>query len=125
MTHSKLYHEKLGIPKEFKTRFGRIPLTYTFHACDRAFEKAGREFAVPNYLDTNTARVIEVEVVDGVPIKVVYRTALNNREDICLAVLLHSWRVKTIWLNDTNDDHSTLKEWRYVKPKEIGFRQIP
>lgn len=66
--------------------------------------------------------VIEAEIRNGSVIKIV--TRLPNRydmtEDICAAILLHSEgfydaKVKTIWVNCAEDNHSTINISNYIK----------
>ena len=66
--------------------------------------------------------VIEAEIRNGLVVKIV--TRLSNRynmtEDICAAILLHAEgfydaKVKTIWTNCAEDNHSTIDVSNYVK----------
>lgn len=76
----------------------------------------GKVFTPPYTLDTNTAQVIEVEAENNQTIKVVYRIKYFPKEDLCLAVLVPSGQVKTIWLNHVDDKHYSLRTERYQKP---------
>lgn len=66
--------------------------------------------------------IIEAEVRNGSVVKIV--TRLPNRrdmtEDICAAILLHSEdfydaKVKTVWTNQADDNHSTIDVSNYIK----------
>lgn len=66
--------------------------------------------------------VIEAEIRNGSVVKIV--TRLPNRrymtEDICAAILLHSEgfydaKVKTVWTNQADDNHSTIDVSNYIK----------
>lgn len=66
--------------------------------------------------------VIEAEIRNGAVVKIV--TRLPNRydmtEDICAAILLHDEgfydaKVKTVWVNQAEDNHSTINISNYVK----------
>ena len=112
----KLYHYKIGFPKHLKTNFGILRLKYGQYALERAYDRMGKVFTPPSHLDTSTAKVIEIESENDKTIKVVYRIPFFPNEDLCLAVLVNSGVVKTIWLNHINDHHWSLKKERYQKP---------
>lgn len=47
-------------------------------------------------------------------IKGVYRTVYDKKYDLII-VMTYDRKVKTVWLNDINDKHSTLDESKYTK----------
>lgn len=66
--------------------------------------------------------VIEAEVRNGAVVKIVTRLPNCNfmTEDICAAILLHDRgfydaKVKTVWVNHVDDNHSTINISNYVK----------
>lgn len=66
--------------------------------------------------------VIEAEVRNGSVVKIITRlpNRYNMTEDICAAILLHSEgfydaKVKTVWTNQADDNHSTIDVSNYIK----------
>lgn len=115
-TTNKLYHAELGIPKQARTRFGKMPLTYGLHALQAALNDRYGAIDVPMHLDTDTAKVIEVELAsDGATEKVLYRVHHDVTHDLVIAVVPRTGYVKTVWLNEKSDAHATLDHRRYAK----------
>jgi hypothetical protein len=123
--NTKLYHFKLGLPADARTRFGMLNLSYTGHAIFAAANDLFGAISLPIRLDTRTAEVIEVETGPlGVTVKVVYRISHCSKYDLCLAVIPQSGVVKTVWLNSKTDTHKTLQEWRYSRPDDAEARKV-
>ena len=66
--------------------------------------------------------VIEAEIRNGSVVKIVTRlpNRYNMTEDICAAILLHDEgfydaKVKTVWTNCAEDNHSTINVSNYIK----------
>lgn len=66
--------------------------------------------------------VIEAEIKNGSVVKIVTRlpNRYNMTEDICAAILLHDEgfydaKVKTVWTNCAEDNHSTINVSNYIK----------
>lgn len=110
-----LYHYKLGIPDYLQVRFGVISLKYGQHSMEKAYERAGKTFKVPAKLNTDSAKVIEVEETNRITTKVVYRIPFDNRDDLCIVIIPQTCQVKTVWLNSIDDKHYTLNERPYTK----------
>jgi hypothetical protein len=107
----KKYHYQLGLPT-VQTKFGVIALTYSFHAQTRARDKAITLFP---QINTDTARVIEIEMEGRQVIKILYRIPYNAKYDMLLAIIPDRGFVKTIWLNSVEDKHQTLRVGEYTK----------
>lgn len=95
---------------------------YYIDATNHAKEKLNQLF-LPRGLFKAVAygEVIEAEFVDGLLVKIVTRLPHRTREaDICSAILIEPegrngiLRVKTIWTNRREDNHSTINEEAYV-----------
>lgn len=95
---------------------------YEVECTDHAREKAIL-LSIPMgfYKAVLFGEIVEAEVWHGRVSKVITRThdKLNPSRCLCAAVLLEPdeiARVKTLWVNQTDDVHSTLREENYVKP---------
>lgn len=112
----KLYHFKIYIPENLKTRYGTLSrLVYSNHAKQAALNDRYGKINCPISLNTDTAQVIEVEAEGNIVIKVVYRIPYSSQYDLCLAVIPRQSFVKTVWLNDKCDLHKTLDMSKYEK----------
>lgn len=90
----------------------------TRHAMERM-----NQLYLPSNLHKAVAygEIIEAEFDNGKLIKIVTRLPHRTREaDICSAILVNPddrfgiLRVKTIWLNHHNDNHSTINKEAYI-----------
>lgn len=108
------FHKDIYMP-EYVSRFARrgiLPLTYGHHAIKATRRHKGISVPVLPSIDTSKADVIEVEFIDGKYHKTLYRIA-GIDVDIILAVM-YNGIVKTTWVNEKNDQHSTLDRNMYV-----------
>lgn len=110
-----IYHKQLGFPKTFRRPVGRFALTMTKHILDQSTE---RGITVPSHVDFNRVDVIEVGFAGGRMDHLLIRFEYNDHKDICipLAVKYGKMVAKTVWLCDTDDDHSTLNPANYATP---------
>jgi hypothetical protein len=110
-----LYHSELGIPENILKQLpkGLVVLTYSRHAKDSLYNDHYGIIPEYEFVDTRYAKVIEVEVENSKPIKVVYRVSYQDDLDVCLAVALERGVVKTSWFNNKNDLHTTLDKSKY------------
>jgi hypothetical protein len=111
-----LYHREIGFP-EISLPSGVFKLRYSEHA-RREARKETLELGLPPTLDTTCSVPVEIEVIKSKVIKVVYRLDYYGNKDLIIvaSVVQYPWVVKTVWINYKNDNHSTLKRDRYVKP---------
>lgn len=110
MMRDGLYHKDLGnVPNVTYT--GK--LQYTEHAKRAAMTDRYGYITLPSTVNAS-AKVVEVEVKRGKPVKALFRSAYDRKHDLCLVVLLDTGTVKTVWLNRANDLHKTLDKSRYV-----------
>lgn len=111
-----LYHRDVYLPPTLKLPNGAFCLYYSKHAEDEAKRDRYGPIPLPAYISTNNADVIEVETNNYEVVKVVYRQRLDEKRDICLAVLIgRKWTVKTVWINERNDTHKTLQVHKYAR----------
>ena len=111
-----LYHFEIGFPKDMPTSFGTILLDYSRHAIEAAQGDRYGAIELPRILDTKKAKLIEVEVVSGRVTKVVYRCNHCHNYDLIMAIVPHTRKVKTVWLNSNRDKHKTLNRNKYTTP---------
>jgi hypothetical protein len=113
----KKYHYQKGFPKvTFPS--GTFPLTYSEHAIIESKSDKFGKFKLPEFIDTETATVIEIETKDSKIDKLLYRLKLDRSRDLCLAIkpFAAGWLVKTVWLTYRKNHHSNLKLSNYDDP---------
>lgn len=118
-----LYHTEIRLPEIPAGWFLGHPLrlVYSRHAQeafvqDRYLNSTMRPPLTINFTRNN---VVEVEVLSGKVHKLVVRIPFSVRYDLVLAVVQDDYsadtlRVKTVWLNDRTDIHSTLDRSKYI-----------
>lgn len=114
--NGRLYHFEIGFPRNLNVRFGTLRLRYSHHARQAALNDRYGDIDLPEALNTNTAKVIEVEVIGDRVEKVLYRVSYNDDFDLLVAVMPRDSFVKTVWLNRRNDGHKTLNAAKYNRP---------
>ncbi len=114
-----LYHNTMGIPFELNLP-ETLDLHYSKHARRAAENDRYGQIRLKPSLQVANAEVVEIEVCDrtGEPIKVLLRKPYSEDLDICLAIALDSamdgaFFVKTVWLNESTDNHQTLRRGAY------------
>lgn len=114
------YNKALGIPPAIIARVTGIQmnLTYSRHSLTECLKD--RETLVPpKALKLTEADIVEIETDDKRPIvnKVVARIKGSTTNDIVMVILpefaVGEGFVKTLWLNDVNDHHTTLRAERF------------
>lgn len=111
-----LYHvAAYGLPSLKIGTLNGVVLSY--HAQARALEKGInvklKDLSTFIPLDW---QLIELEVVNGVPIKIVARQPFDEIEDLVIVILRKERLIKTIWFNRRDDTHLTLDKSPYSKP---------
>src|SRR4051812_18076088 len=104
---TKLYHVDVYMPDDFKRPVFEGELFYTAHARREAHNDRYGEIPLPKFFEAAGAKLIEVETMDGRPIKQVWRRKLDAEHDLVL-VIKKDGAVKTVWINKTDDEHGTL-----------------
>lgn len=112
-----LYHKEVGIPA-INLPKGKYRLDYGSHARQEATQDRFGEIELPEFLDADSAEVIEVEVERGIVQKILYRFKLDGQRDVCMPVIPRTGAmfVKTVWVNLRSDKHKTLDRSKYAKP---------
>lgn len=119
MNPSLLYHcDAYGLPA---LKVGPISgLSLSRHAKDQAFAKNINLGKVAlSTFDPSDWHIVEVEVVGGIPVKLVGRKHYDEQNDLVVAVLRKEKLIKTVWLNRKDDKHATLDKTPYSKPKGV------
>lgn len=125
-----LYSKQVYWPKlvDFSVKYAmscKYSVMPTLHC-----ERRAKEYGLGNaYKAMMYGEVIEAEFDSGTLTKIVTRLPhrYNEAEDICAAIAFDyvegedgyniECRVKTLWLNDRNDNHLTIDESKYVHGK--------
>lgn len=106
-----LYHKKFGFP-EFEVNF-HGDLIYGEHARLRCINK---KIDIFDDIYFNENDIIEVEYTNKLE-KLVVRVEYSSRKDIIFVLIPRNnvFFVKTVWLNNKSDNHTTLNSAIYEK----------
>ena len=107
-----LYHFSIGFPENVIKISGIFKLIFTYHAIKASGNDRYGKIQLPTVLNVDSALLVEMEVVDGIMIKGVYRVPYDNQCDLII-VMLANGKVKTVWLNYNSDKHYTLDKSKY------------
>lgn len=107
-----LYHKDMYLPKINKIDKD-FKVEYTIHAIKAAYNDRYDEIVLPDTINLAKSDIIEIEVESGEIIKILIRTRYNSKYDLNLAIVPQTLKVKTVWLNEKNDDHKTLRKEVY------------
>ncbi|WP_434715727.1 hypothetical protein [Paraburkholderia sp. A3RO-2L] len=119
----RLYHFQLSIPKPYRFPCFQGELTYSGHAKHEARSDRYGHIELPVRLEPKCAKLIEVETVDGVVVKQLWRQPLDATRDIVMAVT-NEGMVKTVWVNLRTDKHRSLDASRYEFSHLAGNRRL-
>lgn len=114
------YHKLLGLPQGSAALWaGVLDLRYGNHAQSEAdVDRYGRAELFSS-AEFQASDVVEVEVVQGQPVKAVLRFPYSDDLDLVM-VLQRPERgvsfVRTVWFNRANDQHKSLDRSKYRKP---------
>lgn len=115
-----LYHMDKGFPDDIELPRGFNPimnLTYSSHAKEEAQKDIYGHIGLPRRIDVRKGKTIEIGVRGRVVSKMVLRFSYNDTQDITMVILPDRGFVKTVWLNDKSDQHTSLNLGRYADPK--------
>ena len=113
---SNLYHTEIGFPSNVELPKGIFNLTYSNHAKRASSNDRYGQMTLPTTLDTEEAKLIEIEVENNEVIKSVHRTKYDDILDLIIVLIPQKSFVKTVWFNRSDYKHSTLQHWRYRRP---------
>lgn len=94
-------------PELKQAALGRIQLEYTYHARVRAEE---RGLVLPTILNVVKGSVVEIEIESGRMSKILVRLTVATGMDQIWVLVPRSgiYTVKSVYANETTDNHSTL-----------------
>ncbi len=111
-----VYHTEVYLPKELLFPLPKIlNLKWSRHAIEAARSDKYGGIIIFDEIKLDPSAVIEYSEEDGGR-KVLLRMRYDKIYDISVVVLISDnlHLVKTVWLNDKRDKHSTLARWKYV-----------
>lgn len=110
-----LYHKDIYIPKQIQSiPFQKVSLRFSNHAILGAKSDRYGQIELWDCICFSGNDIIEAEVIENRLIKIVVRVFYNNRFDVCYVICPENLIVKTVWLNDRSDCHSTLNRSKYA-----------
>ena len=115
----ELYHTEIGFPKNIQLPEGVFNLSYSYHAKNASYDDRYGHMSLPNTLNVDNAKLIEIEVENNEVVKGVYRTSYSDDLDLIIVMIPQTSFVKTVWFNKTTDTHTTLQAWKYRRPNEF------
>lgn len=122
---SGLFHKDVFAPVRLFQSPGRVSLRYSTHALKAAVEDRYGDLTsyLPDYIDFDTAEIVEVEVCNGRIVKRVVRVAVTA--DLALVLAVQSdGLVRTVWANLHSDTHATLHKGKFVKPQRLAWNAL-
>ncbi len=111
-----LYHrDAYGLPPlRFKPIEG---ITLSWHARHQAdFKKIDINKVNLDTFNPSEWTIFELEVLNGIPYKIVARKELNEDTDLVIVLIRGDKRIITLWANKKDDLHSTLDKSAYARP---------
>ena len=112
----ELYHTELGFPKNVDLPSGIFNLSYSHHAQNASYDDRYGQMHLPDTLNVDDAKLIEIEVENNQVVKGVYRINYSDDLDLIIVMIPQKSFVKTVWFNKTTDTHRTLQTWKYRRP---------
>lgn len=119
-----IFHRDIGFPTNYRRPVGRYALVITKHA---RRQSEARGITLSSHLDMRYANVIEVGFKDGGVADdgsvrgyginhLLVRVAYDRTYDLVMAVKIEygKWILKTVWLNEITDKHTTLDRAKYA-----------
>lgn len=114
-----LFHYQICMPSELKTPIFKGELKYTRHAQEAAQTDRYGLISLPKEVNFDNGLLIEAEAIKEASgklfcFKQVWRVQYDETRDLCL-VVTNEGAVKTVWINERNDSHRTLKRYLYAR----------
>jgi hypothetical protein len=112
-----LYHPNVFMPAWFEMSDHIMSVTYSKHAKTAARTDRYGTIVLSATLDLSLCDVVEIGVTNRVATKIVVRAAYDNQYDIVVVFVPQGLDgfVKTVWLQEWDDDHKTLHTARYAR----------
>jgi hypothetical protein len=120
---TKLYHYSIGFPENLVLPTAQFLFTYSKHAREQFFSDRyyKEKFTLPHLCFTlQDDRIVEIELEAGAQKlnKLIYRMPFLQTHDLdfCICILWENKLIKTLWFNESADEHSTLDKSKYCYP---------
>jgi len=111
----KLYHRDIYMPK-LTLKDETIRIGYTVHAQDEAINDRYVDYIeMPSEINLSKVDIFEIGIIEGKIAKIVFRMEYNEEYDLCMVLMTHNLKIKTLWLNSVDDKHKTLNHDKYEK----------
>lgn len=112
-----MFHKDVFIPDFAQLPMFEGKLTYGHHARNVTLHNDKMDsIPLPPVFVAENATLIESEVnpTTGKVEKQVWRQPLDEHRDLCFAMIAGGF-IKTCWVNDRTDTHSTLQRGKYIR----------
>ena len=109
MSINGTYNKDVWMPK-LNVPTVDIILSYTYHALDAAKTDRYGVIELPESINLADYEIVELEIADGKPRKILIRGHYDSSRDLTMAILLRDNRVLTVWSNLKGDDHKSLRK---------------
>lgn len=110
----KKYHADIHMPKSALDLAFATLLTYTRHALEAARSDRYGRIDLPKVFDSRKAKLIEAVLDGGRIVKTLWRQSYDDLHDLSIVLDPNTGKVITVWLNEADDDHSTLRAEQYA-----------
>lgn len=110
----KKYHVDIYMPETFLSMQFATLLRYTRHALEAAKGDRYGQINLPKVLDTRHAELVEVSLPRGKRQRSLWRQWYDDQHDLCIVLEHDAGVVVTVWLNQRDDQHATLREEDYA-----------
>lgn len=120
-----LYHKDIGFPEDINLPAGFDPvmtLRYSNHAQQEAQKDIYGDIKLPPRVDVRRGQTIEIAVSGTLVTKMVIRFPYDDTRDITMVIQPEDGFVRTVWLNDKTDQHTSLNRAKYADPKRPDYR---
>ena len=117
-----LYHTDQFVPPAIRAQVrttGKVAPIYSQHAIDQSHKY---QVVLPNVIDFTKCEPFEIETKkDGTIIKVGYRTRYQHAPKSDLILIIHPSNnyVRTVWVNQIDDQHASLDVSIYEQSKGV------
>jgi len=115
MLQEVLYHRDIGFPKSLKMKSVSCVLKYSNHALKQS-HRHGSKIKLPKSVQINPEDIVELGMINRKPSKILIRKSYSVKDDLILVISTDNNVVRTVWLNDKNDQHNTLDMSKYTVP---------
>lgn len=116
-----IYHKTLGFPRTLRLEENySLNVVLSSHAQQACFSDRYGNIKVNANVSFGRKDIVEVESSNNkIPTKFLVRIKYNDNHDINIAIQLDNNTIKTVWLNEKNDKHTTLNRNNYDKPQQV------